>query len=308
MTTPGQSGQLAAASGKPAAGTRAWLTQPRGRGEDSRLKRGLIHLALIITTIIVVFPVIRVFSTSLRPGQNILNPSLAIIPEGATLDAYWRVLTDTNLLNWIFNSLIVTVGAATLGLIIAATSAYGFSRYKFRARNSGLTFLFATQLIPGIMLLVPIFIIYVQIGLVNSYQGLVFAYSVTAIPFSIWILKGYYDTIPYDLEEAAKIDGCTEFQAFYRVLLPLSVPALAIVFLLNFLAAWGEFFTARVLVGGREELLTWTLGIQRFQAQFQTQWADLSASSILVSIPIVILFVYISRYLVSGLTLGGIKG
>ena len=218
------------------------------------------------------------------------------------------MLFDTNLLNWLFNSLIITVGTATIGLIIAASSAYGFSRYKFRGRSGGLTFLFATQLIPGIMLLVPIFIIYVQIGLVNSYQGLVFAYAVTAVPFSIWILKGYYDTIPFDLEEAAKIDGCTEFQAFYRVLLPLSLPALAIVFLLNFLAAWGEFFMARVLIGGQEALLTWPLGIQRFQAQFQTQWADLSAASIIVSIPIVILFVYISKYLVAGLTLGGIKG
>lgn len=287
---------------------RAWLLQPRARGEDSRLKRALIHAALIFATIVVVFPVVRVFSTSLRPGQNILNPSLEIIPQGATLDAYWRVLTEFNTLNWLFNSLIITMGTATLGLIIAATSAYGFSRYRFRGRNAGLTFLFATQLIPGIMLLVPIFIIYVQIGLVNSYQGLVFAYAVTAVPFSIWILKGYYDTIPYDLEEAAKIDGCTEFQAFYRVLLPLSLPALAIVFLLNFLAAWGEYFMARVLIGGQEALLTWPLGVQRFQAQFQTQWADLSAASILVSIPIVILFVYISKYLVSGLTLGGIKG
>jgi len=289
-------------------GIRGRLTTPPGRGQDSPLKRALIHLVLIIATIIVVFPVIRVFSTSLRPGQNVLNPTLAIVPEGATLDAYWRVLTEYDLLNWLFNSLMVTVGTATLGLIIAATSAYGFSRYKFRARNGALTFLFATQLIPGIMLLVPIFIIYVQVGLVNSYQGLVFAYAVTAVPFSIWILKGYYDTIPFDLEEAAKIDGCTEFEAFRKVLLPLSMPALAIVFLLNFLAAWGEYFMARVLIGGREELLTWPLGVQRFQAQFQTQWADLSAASILISIPIVLLFVYISKYLVSGLTLGGIKG
>ncbi|MFO7531871.1 MAG: carbohydrate ABC transporter permease [Candidatus Limnocylindrales bacterium] len=289
-------------------GVRGWLTTPRGRGEDSRLKRALIHLILIVATIFVVFPVVRVFSTSLRPGQNVLNPTLEIIPEGATLDAFYRVLFESGLLNWLFNSLIITIGTATMGLIIAATSAYGFSRYKFRGRNPGLTFLFATQLIPGIMLLVPIFIIYVQLGLVNSYQGLVFAYAVTAVPFSIWILKGYYDTIPYDLEEAARIDGCTEFQAFYRVLLPLSLPALAIVFLLNFLAAWGEFFMARVLIGGQEALLTWPLGIQRFQAQFQTQWADLSAASIIVSVPIVILFVYISKYLVSGLTLGGIKG
>ncbi len=289
-------------------GVRQWLLQPKRRGEDSRLKRALIHFVLITASIIVLYPVARVLSTSLRPDQAVTSTSLALIPEGATIDAYSRVLFETNFTNWVFNSLMVTFGVATLGLIFAAVSAYGFSRYKFRGRNSGLTFLFATQLIPGVMLLVPIFIIYVQAGLVNTYPGLMLAYAVTAIPFSIWILKGYYDTIPFDLEEAAKIDGCTEFQAFYRVLLPLSVPALAIVYLLNFLAAWGEYFFARILVGGNEALLTWPLGMARFQAQFATQWADLSAAAIMVSVPIVILFVYISKYLVSGLTLGGVKG
>jgi arabinogalactan oligomer / maltooligosaccharide transport system permease protein len=289
-------------------GLRGKLTASPGHGKDSPLKRAVVHAILIFASIVVVFPVVRVFSTALRPGQNVLNPSLDIVPEGASLDAFYRVLFETNLLNWLFNSLMVTLGTATIGVTIAAVSAYGFSRYKFRARGTGLTFLFATQLIPGVMLLVPVFVIFVSIGLVNTYQGLVFAYAVTAVPFSIWILKGYYDTIPIDLEEAARIDGCNQFQAFYRVLLPLSLPALAIVFLFNFLAAWGEYFFARVLIGGNEDLLTWTLGLQRFQAQFQTQWADLSAASIIVSIPIVILFVYISKYLVSGLTLGGVKG
>lgn len=289
-------------------GLRGKLTASPQRGNNSPLKRAVIHAILIFASIVVVFPVIRVFSTALRPGQNVLNPSLDIIPEGASLDAFYRVLFETNLLNWLFNSLMVTLGTATIGVTIAAVSAYGFSRYKFRARGTGLTFLFATQLIPGVMLLVPVFVIFVSIGLVNTYQGLVFAYAVTAVPFSIWILKGYYDTIPVDLEEAARIDGCNEFESFYKVLLPLSLPALAIVFLFNFLAAWGEYFFARVLIGGDEDLLTWTLGLQRFQAQFQTQWADLSAASIIVSIPIVILFVYISKYLVSGLTLGGVKG
>jgi arabinogalactan oligomer/maltooligosaccharide transport system permease protein len=195
-----------------------------------------------------------------------------------------------------------------VGLILAATSAYAFSRHKFRGRGVGLTFLFATQLIPGIMLLVPIYLLAIQFNLVGTYQGLVVAYAVTAVPFSIWILKGYYDTIPIDLEEAALIDGCTQFEAFRRVLLPLSVPALAIVFLFDFLAAWGEYFTASLIIGSSEPLLTWPLGIQRFQATFQTQWADLSASAIIVSVPIVFLFVYVSKYLVSGLTLGGVKG
>ncbi|MFN8517964.1 MAG: carbohydrate ABC transporter permease [Chloroflexota bacterium] len=285
-----------------------WLTSSPRRGEDPPLKRLAIHVGLIIAALIAVFPVIRVFGTALRPGNNLLNPTLEIIPKGATLDAFHHVLFETNLPNWLFNSLVITLGTAAVGLILAATSAYAFSRYKFRGRSLGLTFLFATQLIPGIMLLVPIFLLAAQLKLTGTYQGLVIAYSVTAIPFSIWILKGYYDTVPVDLEEAALIDGCSEFQAFRKVLLPLSVPALAIVFLFNFLAAWGEYFTARVLIGGKEELLTWPLGIQRFQQQFQTQWADLSASAIIVSVPIVILFVYVSKYLVSGLTLGGVKG
>lgn len=285
-----------------------WLTSSPRRGEDPPLKRFAIHVGLIVAALIALFPVIRVFGTALRPGNNLLNPTLEIIPKGATLDAFHHVLFETNLPNWLLNSLVITMGTATVGLILAATSAYAFSRYKFRGRSLGLTFLFATQLIPGIMLLVPIFLLAAQLRLTGTYQGLVIAYSVTAIPFSIWILKGYYDTVPVDLEEAALIDGCSEFQAFRKVLLPLSIPALAIVFLFNFLAAWGEYFTARVLIGGKEELLTWPLGIQRFQQQFQTQWADLSASAIIVSVPIVILFVYVSKYLVSGLTLGGVKG
>ena len=284
------------------------LTRAPRRGEDSLLKRALIHAGLIFAAVVAAFPVVRVFGTALRPGDNLLNPTLNLIPDGATLEAFHHVLFETGLPNWIFNSLAVTLGTAAAGLILAATSAYAFSRYKFRGRGLGLTFLFATQLIPGIMLLVPIYLLAVKFGLVATYQGLVVAYSVTAVPFSIWILKGYYDTIPVDLEEAALIDGCSQFQAFWKILLPLSLPALAIVYLFNFLAAWGEYFTARVLIGSSEELLTWTLGLQRFQQQFQTQWADLSAASIIVSVPIVILFVYISKYLVSGLTLGGVKG
>jgi arabinogalactan oligomer / maltooligosaccharide transport system permease protein len=284
------------------------LTTARGRGKDSPLKRALIHLGLIFACFIAVAPILRVLGTALRPGNNVLDPKLSLIPEGATIEAFQKVIFESTTLQWVFNSLIVTLGTSTVGLILAATSAYAFSRHRFRGRSTGLTFLFTTQMIPGIMLLVPIFLLAVNLDLVNSYRGLLIAYSVTAIPFSIWILKGYYDTVPVDLEEAALIDGCSPLEAFWRILLPLSLPALAIVFLFNFLAAWGEYFTASVLVGTEEALLTWPLGIARYQGQFQTQWAELSAMAIIVSVPVVILFVYTSKYLVSGLTLGGVKG
>lgn len=283
-------------------------TMARGGRTDSPLKRALIHAALFLAALIAVVPVLRVISVSLRPENRLLSRDLNVIPEGATLGSYGHVLFETDFPQWLFNSLIITIGTALVGLIFAATSAYGFSRFKFPGRGVGLTALLATQLIPATMLLVPILILAIQLELIGTYRGLVIAYAVTSVPFSIWILKGYYDTVPIELEEAARIDGCSQLEAFWRVLLPLSTPALAIVFLFNFLAAWNEFVLARVLIGSQTDLFTWPLGILRFQAQFQTQWGDLAAASVLVSIPIVALFLYSSKWLISGVTLGGVKG
>lgn len=281
-----------------------------GRG-DSFQKRLFVHGMLIIAALIAALPIVRVFSVALRPADRLLEREFRLIPEGATLDAFVHVLTGTAFPQWLYNSLVVTIGTSLVGVIFAATSAYAFSRFRFPGRGVGLTALLATQLIPATMLIVPIFVLAVildpALDLKDSYRGLVIAYSITAVPFSIWILKGYYDTVPIELEEAARIDGCSQLEAFWRVLLPLSTPALAIVFLFNFLTAWNEFVLARVLIGSSTELFTWPLGVLRFQAQFQTQWADLAAASILISIPIVALFLYSSKWLVSGLTLGGVK-
>lgn len=279
-----------------------------GGRRDSFQKRLLIHGVLIIASLMAAFPIVRVLSIALRPSNALLERDFRLIPENATLDSFGHVINGTSLPQWLFNSLIITVGTSLVGLVFAATSAYAFSRFKFPGRGIGLTALLATQLIPATMLLVPIFILAVQLDLTGTYRGLVIAYSVTSVPFSIWILKGYYDTVPIELEEAARIDGASQLGAFWRILLPLSAPALAIVFLFNFLAAWNEFVLARVLIGSSTELFTWPLGILRFQAQFQTQWGDLAAASILVSIPIVALFLYSSKWLISGVTLGGVKG
>ena len=293
----------------PSAPAEVAVARPRGRARgDSPLKRAFVHAALFLAALIAVVPVLRVFSVSLRPEDRLLSRELDFIPEGATLQSYAHVLFDTAFPQWFLNSLLITIGTSLVGLIFAATSAYGFSRFKFPGRGVGLTALLATQLIPATMLLVPIFILAIQLDLVGTYRGLIIAYSVTSVPFSIWILKGYYDTVPIELEEAARIDGCSQLEAFLRVLLPLSTPALAIVFLFNFLTAWNEFVLARVLIGSSTELFTWPLGILRFQAQFQTQWGDLAAASVLVSIPVVALFLYSSRWLINGVTLGGVKG
>ena len=286
-------------AGRPAKGA--------GGRHDSRRKRAVIHLLLIVAALVAAFPIIRVFGVAMRPGNRILDSEFSIIPPGATLDAFRSVLFETDLPLWLFNSLVITTGTAFVGLLIAATSAYAFARYRFPGRGLGLTMLLATQLIPAAMLLVPLYILAVQLKLTNSFVGMVIALSVTSVPFSIWILRGYYETVPVELEEAAQIDGCSKLEAFWRILLPLSTPALAIVFLFNFLAAWNDYFLARILLS-KEPLLTWTLGLSRFQGQFQTQWNELAAASIMISIPVVALFLYSSKWLVSGVTAGGVKG
>ncbi len=281
----------------------------KGSGrEDSLFKRFWIHVALIVSCLLAAYPIMRIISIALRPGDRLLSTDLSIIPADATLEAFRIVLFDKPFLQWIWNSLAITVCTAIIGVALAATSAYAFSRWKFPGRSLGLIFLLGTQMIPAAMLMIPLYILAIKLNLVGSFRGLVIAYCVTAIPFSIWILKGYYDTIPIDLEEAARIDGCNQLEAFWRILLPLSTPSLAIVFLFNFTTAWNDYLLARVILGSQETLLTWPLGLQRMVAQFQTQWGQFSAGSILVAIPVMALFLYSSKWLISGLTLGSVKG
>jgi len=279
-----------------------------GGREDSPFKRILIHGALWIACFLAVFPVLRVFAVSLRPGNRLLSTDLSLIPPDATFESYRVILFDKPFLSWIWNSLAITVATAVIGVLLAATSAYAFSRWKFPGRTVGLVFLLSTQMIPASMLMIPIYILAIKLGLVGTYRGLVIAYCVSSVPFSIWILKGYYDTIPIDLEEAARIDGASQLQAFTQILLPLSTPALAITFLFNFTTAWNDYLLARVMLGSQEALLTWPLGLQRLQGQFQTQWGLFSAASILVMIPVVALFLYSAKWLISGLTMGSVKG
>ncbi|MEL7591190.1 MAG: sugar ABC transporter permease [Anaerolineaceae bacterium] len=280
----------------------------RSGREDSPFKRIIIHIVLIIACMISVFPVLRVLAVSLRPGDRLMSTDLSIIPPDATLESYRIILFEKPFLSWLWNSVAITIATALIGVVLASTAAYAFSRWKFPGRSVGLVFLLATQMIPASMLMIPIYILAINLGLVGTYSGLVIAYCVTSIPFSVWILKGYYDTIPIDLEEAARIDGCSQLQAFMKILLPLSTPALAITFLFNFMQAWNEYLLARVMLGSSESLMTWPLGLQRLQGQYQTQWGQFSAGSILVMLPVVILFLYSSKYLISGLTLGGVKG
>lgn len=265
-----------------------------------------LHWVLISYSILSVYPVLRVIGVSLRPTAGLLSRSLDIIPAGATFNSYFQLFQEEEFLLWIWNSMSITVAVSVVGVLVSATGAYAFSRWRFPGRRPALVFLLTTQMIPAGMLLIPIYVIVAQLGLTNNIFGLMMAYITTAVPFSIWMLKGYYDTIPPDLEEAAMVDGCNRLDAFYRVILPLSVPALSIVFLFNFLGSWSEFIVAKVILTGGS-VQTWPLGLNELIGTFNTDWGKYAAASVLVTIPVLILFTWQSRYLISGLTLGGVK-
>jgi arabinogalactan oligomer/maltooligosaccharide transport system permease protein len=216
------------------------------------------------------------------------------------------LFTEQPFLQWVGNSLFVSILVTLTGVTLAATGGYAFSRYRFVGRQAGMLSILTTQMFPATMLLLPLYIMTAKLNLIDTYFGLMILYTSTALPFCLWQMKGFYDTIPTSLEEAARIDGCSQWSAFYRVILPLAVPGLVITALFSFMSAWSEYIVAAQIMQDKD-MFTLPVGLKNFQASMQTQWGLYAAASILVSLPVVIIFMMLSRYLVSGLTLGSVK-
>ncbi len=273
----------------------------------SRTGQIFSHFYLLLITAFAVWPVLQVISVSLRPGDRLLSKSLAIIPDGATLDTYVRLFTQEPFLRWLWNSVQVSAVVTVIGAGLAATAGYAFSRFRFRGRNGSMIAILTTQMFPATMLLLPLFILLIKVRAYDNYMGLIIAYSATALPFTIWQMKGFYDTIPVSLEEAAIIDGCSRVGVFWRIVLPLAAPALVINALFSFMAAWSEYLVAAVIIQD-QKLFTLPLGLKMFQSNMEVAWGLYSAGAVVVSIPVVLLFLFLSRWLISGLTLGSVKG
>ncbi|MBA4313254.1 MAG: ABC transporter [Chlorobiaceae bacterium] len=269
--------------------------------------RVLTHLVLVIFTLIAIYPVLQVVTISLRPSDKLLSTSLEIIPQNATLKSYVSLFIDQPFLLWVRNSALISLTVTLTGVVLASMSGYAFSRFNFIGKKIGLLSLLVTQMFPATMLLLPLYLMLIYLGLINSYLGIIITYSATALPFCIWTMKGYYDTIPISLEEAARIDGCNQFQAFYKVILPLASPALVITGLFSFMSAWSEYIVAAQILQDTQ-LWTLPLGLKSFEANMSTEWGLYGAASLIVMVPVVLLFMILSKWLVSGLTLGSVKG
>lgn len=236
-----------------------------------------------------------------------LDEASAQVGERTWFSNYTDLFTRYLFLQWIYNSLIISISASLIGVFLAATAAYAFARFDFPGKRFASGFMFMTQMIPGPLMIIPVYLVIKSLNLGNTYAGLVIAMSVTTLPFSIMVLKGYFETVPKSLEEAARVDGCTAASAFFRILLPLSTPALAIAFLFAFTYAWSEFLLASTLIDD-VALRPWTLGLMEFSGSYDARWGLFAAGSVVIALPSMALFLYSSKYVVSGLTVGSVKG
>ncbi|MEM9185051.1 MAG: sugar ABC transporter permease [Planctomycetota bacterium] len=264
------------------------------------------HGVLLVFVSIALWPVLDVIAISLRPGDRLRTTELELLPADWTLDSYRQLLSEQPFLRWMGNSLLVSAAVTLTGVALASIGGYAFSRFRFVGRQAMMVSILTTQMFPATMLLLPLYLMIAKLGLINTFAGLGVFYTSTALPFCIWQMKGFYDTIPVSLEEAARIDGCTRWESFAKVILPLAVPGLVITALFSFMTAWSEYLVAAQVLQDTE-MFTLPLGLKSFQASMSTQWGLYAAASILVSVPVVIVFILLSKHLVGGLTVGGVK-
>ncbi len=269
----------------------------------------IMYLILILFTLFAIYPVWFAFLASGRAGGRLYTLSLPgmFLPIEWTFDNYRQILTGYPFLDWMRNSLFVAAMTTVFSLLIGTSAAFAFSRFRFRGRGGMLILLLAIQAFPGVLSLVPVAQLLTAIGLYRSLFGLILAYMVGNLVFVTWLLKGYFDTIPIDLEEAAMIDGAGPVQSFLRIALPLAAPALAVTALLSFMGGWGDFIFSSVLIPAPDTSRTLMVGMYSLANNPDVPWGIFAAGAILVVIPVIIVFAYFQRYLVGGLTLGGIK-
>lgn len=267
----------------------------------------LIHSFLFGMLIIALFPVFFVLQAAVRPSQSLYTLTLSLWPSHPTLDNFKYILTQIPFPLWLRNSLVVCGATMVAGLVGSATGAYALSRFRFAGKRMTLILLLAIQSFPTVLALIPIYIILRLVHLVGTPFGLILAYVSVALVFAAWNLKGYFDTIPHELDEAALIDGCTPTQAFLRITLPLAVPALAVTALLMFITGWNEWVMAQTLLSD-ENNYTVPVGLWGLQNDYRIPWGYFASAALIVSIPIMTLFLLLQRYFRSGLTVGGVKG
>ncbi|HEY0419521.1 MAG TPA: carbohydrate ABC transporter permease [Acetobacteraceae bacterium] len=263
----------------------------------------LVVLALAVT----LFPVYWMLVTSVKPPPEVFRSPPALVPAHPTFEAFATIFRERPMLRYVANSLIVSVGATAVSMLLGSLAAYGFTRFHVRGAMVFVIALLFTRMLPETLLIVPYFQLVSALGLIDTYLALILAYTSFSLPFALWMLIGFFRGIPLDIDEAAVVDGATRLQALVRVVLPLAGPGLVAVGFFTFIAAWNSYLWALVLTT-RPEMFVISVGVANMVGEYRVQWNELMAASSIATVPVVLLFACFSRYLVAGATAGAVKG
>ncbi|GAB2930506.1 MULTISPECIES: sugar ABC transporter permease [Streptomyces] len=278
----------------------------RGRGERGLAGSLTSHAVLVVASLIALFPIAWLVFLSLGPDKDdYLHPGR--IPGKMTFDNYAFVLQKTAFFDWLVSTLVVSLGTTVIGVLISATTGYAVSRMRFPGYRKFMWVLLVTQMFPVAVLMVPMYEILSELQLIDSYLGLILVYCSTAVPYCAWLLKGYFDTIPFEIDEAGRVDGLTPFGTFARLILPLAKPGLAVAAFYSFITAFGEVAFASTFMLS-DSKYTFAVGLQSFVSEHDAQQNLMFATAVLVAIPVSAFFYLVQKNLVTGLTAGGTKG
>ena len=274
-----------------------------------KAENGLKWLLVIVIFCVIMFPMAWLLSTSLKDQRFMIEIPPQWIPNPITFEHYVAaIFHEMPFFVLLKNSLIIAIGVSLVSTVLGSLSAYGFSRYPFVRSEILLVFLLAGQMFPGVILVIPFYVLLRNLNLLDTYYSLILANTSLALPFTIYMLKGYFDSLPTELEDAALIDGCNRFQTFYKIVLPLTMPGLIATAFMAFVVAWDDYIFALTLITSDERRTLPVAMVGSFVGEFAVKWGEMMAVSVLMSLPVLFLFFFLQKYLVQGLTAGAVKG
>lgn len=273
------------------------------------IKTSVLYIITLVVMMPLIFPAYWLFSSSFKTNLAAYMTPPQWFPMPATLENYANLTVGyTDFITYVRNSVITCTATAILAMVVASLAGYAISRLRFSGKRPLLLAILSTQMFPHVLILISLYVMYRQLGLINTYLGLIISFTTFAVPFSVWMMKGFFDGIPSEIEEAALIDGCTRLGALRHVILPLVAPGLLAVSLFSFLDGWNNLLYPLTLATSVEVRTIPPGLLLSFLGQFKHDWAGMMAASVVVTVPVMIIFVFLQRFLVRGLTAGAVKG
>jgi len=281
-------------------------TRSGRRRRQRTVAQALKFCLLLIIVIVVNLPIITMILNSLQSNDALMVAS-SLIPKALTFENYVNLFGQTDFFTFFKNSLIVGGGSTLVSVILAAFAGYALARFRNPFLNVYASGILLLQMFPIILVLIPLFLIFKSLALIDTYWSALLIYVSGQLPFATWLYRGFFASIPRELEEAAWIDGCSRMQAFFRIVLRISAPGVVAVVILSFLLAWNDYLIASIFLN-QEQLMTVPVGIQLFIQQYSSQWGSLMAASTVAMLPVFVFFMFVQRYMIQGMTAGAVKG